>query len=136
MTIDSMTVTQLQQESARLERLLGEAETTIADLRAKFGEVRNVLAKRLRPAAEPRISDHALLRFIERVYGVDVDAARSEVMTPSVVMALKTGATAITVRGVKMVAKDGTIVTVLTDEMKNAGKQKRTRAYEDSDEAA
>ena len=131
-----MTVTQLEIESSRLESRISEIERSLADLKANFGTVRSELAKRLRPSPEPRMSEHALLRYIERVYGVDVEVVRAEVMTPAIVAALKTGATAVTVKGVKMLAKDGTIVTVVTDEMKNAGKHKRTRSFEDEDEAA
>lgn len=132
----AMNVTQLQHESTRLESRISEMERDLADMRASFGSLRSELAKRLRVSPEPRMSEHALLRYIERVYGVDVEAVRAEVMSPAIVAALKTGATAVTVKGVKMLAKDGTIVTVVTDEMKNSGKHKRTREYEIDDEAA
>ncbi len=134
---DQLTVTQLQQESARLESAIGAMERSLADLRASFGTVRSELAKRLRPAPEPRCSEHALLRFIERVHGIDVEAVRASIMTPGIVAALKGGVTAITVQGVKMHCKDGVIVTVVTNEMKNEGKHKRTHAHEtEEDEAA
>lgn len=131
---DQMTVTQLQSESTRLESQISGIERSLADLRATFGQVRSELAKRLRPAPEPRCSEHALLRFIERVHGVDVDAVRASIMTPGIVAALKGGVTAITVQGVKMLCKEGVIVTVVTNEMKNDGKAKRQRPYEDEDE--
>lgn len=60
---DQMTVTQLQQESARLEGLISETERSLADLKSAFGQVRDTLSRRLRPSPEPRLSDHALLRF-------------------------------------------------------------------------
>jgi hypothetical protein len=131
-----MNVTELQAESARLESLLSETQTALADLQARFGLIRAELARRLRPSPEPRISDHALMRYIERVYGLDIEAIRTEVMSDSIVAALKTGASAVTVKGVKMLVKDGVIVTVVTDEMRNAGKAKRLRPYGDEDEAA
>lgn len=134
-TTDQMTVTQLQQESTRLERLIGDAERTVADLRAQFGEVRTTLAARLRPSPEPRCSEHALLRYIERTRGINIEAIRAEIMTPGIVEALRSGVTAVTVKGVRMVCKDGVIVTVTTDEMKNAGKHKRTREYDEEDAA-
>ena len=124
-----LTVTQLQHESSRLESSISELERSLADLKAEFGAVRQTLAARLRPSPEPRISEHALLRFIERVYGVDVDAVRASIMTPGIVSALKSGVTGITVQGVKMVCKEGVIVTVVTDEMRNAGKHKRTHEF-------
>ena len=131
---DAMSVSDLQGESQRLESILGQTETTLADLRAQIGQVRSELAKRLRVSPEPRCSEHALLRYIERTRNIDVDAIRAEIMTPAIVAALKTGVTAITVKGIRMVCKDGVIVTVTTDEMKNAGKQKRQRPYREIDE--
>lgn len=136
MNTDAMTVTQLQQESQRLESLISETERTIADLRNQFQTIRGILSARLRPAPEPRCSEHALLRYIERTRGIDVEAIRTEIMTDGIVTALKAGVTAVTVNGVRMVCKDGVIVTVTTDEMKNAGKHRRTRAYEVDEDAA
>ena len=137
MNTDLMTTTQLQHESARIEALITEMDRTLADLRNQLQTVRGVLTVRLRPAPEPRCSEHALLRYIERTRGVDVDAARSEIMTDDIKVALRAGVTAITVKGIKMVCRDGVVVTVLTNELKNAGKHKRTRPHEaDEDEAA
>lgn len=116
--VRELNVSELQDESTRCESALGEAEQVAADLRARLGEVRTELAKRLRPAAEPKISDHALLRYIERILGVDVDAMRSEIMSDAVKSALRAGASGVTVNGVKMVAKDGVIVTVLSEDMR------------------
>lgn len=132
--IETMSVVALQAESARLESSISGLERQIADLRAEFGQVRNELAKRLRPTPEPRLSDHALMRFIERVFGVDFEAMRAEILNPNIVAAIKAGASAVTVRGVKMLVKDNTIVTVVTDEQKNAGKAKRLRPYREIDD--
>lgn len=134
--VSAMTVTELQAESARCESALGEAEQIAADLRARLGEVRSELARRLRPAAEPKISDHAMLRYVERVMGIDVDALRAEIMSDSVKAALRSGASGVTVNGVKMVAKDGVIVTVLSDEMRPKQKTLKRWHREEIDEDA
>lgn len=115
MSHERFTVNQLQAESQRLESRISEMETLIADARAEFQSIRTELKKRLRPAPEPRCSEHALLRFIERVHGLDVEAIRAEIMSPNIVAALKTGATGVTVRGVKFIAKDGVLVTVIAE---------------------
>ena len=36
-----------------------------------------------------RVSDHAVLRFLERAYGVAVEEARAELVTPAVVAAMR-----------------------------------------------
>jgi hypothetical protein len=98
--VDLMTIHQLQTETERCEQLIAEAERTGADLRARLNLVRAALAKRLKPRAEPKLTDHALLRYIERVIGLDIDAIRSEIMTLQTVSALKAKATAVTVNNV------------------------------------
>jgi hypothetical protein len=62
---------------------------------------------------EPSVSDHALLRFIGRVLGVDLDALRARILTPTVAAAIKAGARAVTVEGTRFVVKGGVIVTIL-----------------------
>lgn len=126
------TIIELQTESERLERSIGEAETLIADFRSRLGEIRAELAKRLKPAPEPRMSDHALLRYIERILEIDVEALRQEVMSDSVKSALRMGASGVTVNGVKMVAKDGVIVTVLAEQMRP--KKRTARGWMDLDD--
>lgn len=59
------------------------------------------------------ISDHALLRFIERIVDVDLDDLRAKLLTQGVRHAILAGATAIDVEGVKFVVKNRTIVTTL-----------------------
>lgn len=71
------------------------------------------------------ITSHALLRYIERVKGVDIEALRDEILSDEVCEALSAGATGVTVNGVKMVAERGVIVTVLADEMRPKKKSKR-----------
>lgn len=64
--------------------------------------------------AEPIVSDHALLRYLERVKGVDVESIKSEMLTPTVRMAINAGAQAVKLGcGAKIVIKGATIVTVL-----------------------
>ncbi|KQZ65868.1 hypothetical protein ASD67_01905 [Sphingopyxis sp. Root1497] len=49
--------------------------------------------------AEPYVTDHAVLRYIERKYGFDIDAIRKEMLTPQVKAAMKVGAKGIKVDG-------------------------------------
>lgn len=113
--LSDYTVAELEAESDRHEKALAEAERILTDIRVQLGEVRSEIARRTRPSPEPRCSDHALMRYAERVIGFDLDALRKEIMTENVVSALKAGATAVTVNGVKFVAKDCTLVTVIAD---------------------
>jgi hypothetical protein len=81
----------------------------------------------------PGISDHALLRFIERILGIDVDALRGRILTQGVVAAIKAGASAVEVEGVKFVVKRGVIVTTLAPGQKFKPDEKCVAKVKDSD---
>lgn len=64
---------------------------------------------------EPRISEHALLRYIERAHGVDMTLLREHILSPRVVDAIRRGARSVRIDGVKFVIRNFKIVTVLED---------------------
>lgn len=60
------------------------------------------------------ISDHALIRYLERVKGVDMDAVRAEMNTPALATADEFGCPVVIGRnGERMVIKNGVVVTVI-----------------------
>lgn len=61
------------------------------------------------------ISDHALLRYMERVQGIDVEDLKDDLLRryPTLKAALKSGATSITVDGISFVMKNGTVTSVI-----------------------
>ena len=63
------------------------------------------------PPILPVVSNHAILRFLERVYGVDVESVRKRILTPTVAAAVKAGARRIKVEGMTFVIENGVIVT-------------------------
>jgi len=76
------------------------------------------------PTVEPplQVSDHAVVRWIERVHGIDMDAIRSRIvaeMGKAVAMGKRVGQDTFTVRAGshKFVVKRGVIVTVLPASM-------------------
>lgn len=59
-----------------------------------------------------RISDHAVVRYLERIQGVDIEAVRGEIAALCA-HAFETGACAMVLAGHRyMIAPDGTVVTV------------------------
>lgn len=111
--VASLTIQELEAESIRLVSLLGQQESSLADTRAQLSTVRAELDKRRRPAVEPRLSDHAIIRFLERSMGIDIDQLRARILSDTVKTAIKAGASAVTVDGIRMRVVDNTIVTVL-----------------------
>lgn len=58
------------------------------------------------------VTDHAVLRFLERRHGLDVELVR-EHLAGKAVNAVRLGAVAVTVDNIKLVIRDATVVTAL-----------------------
>lgn len=108
--------------AARLGGIEGEAQR----LRSRLGQINaEISAREANDAMVPTISDHALLRYIERVHGIDVDAMKNALLTETVVLAIKSGATAVKSPAGTMVIKGSTVVTFLDPDMRPKRKTKR-----------
>lgn len=62
------------------------------------------------------VSDHALVRWLERVYGIDVDAVREHILTDEIKMAIQLGASKVKADGVQYVLGDGKIITIVSEQ--------------------
>jgi hypothetical protein len=68
------------------------------------------------------ISDHAILRWLERVKGINLDAVRAEMATPALAMADAFGCPVLIGRnGERLVIRDGVVVTVIA-KARNVGR--------------
>jgi hypothetical protein len=114
----TMTVSELEAECNRLQLRVLELKEQGRQTQVQLDANRSALAKLKRKAPTPRVSDHALLRYLERVKGVDVEAIKAEIMTPETIAAIKAGASAVNVNGCRMPIKDGCIATVLAKEQR------------------
>lgn len=59
------------------------------------------------------ITDHAFVRYAERVEGLDIDAMKSHIATPDIVAAIRGGATALKKNNFTYVIGNGKLVTVV-----------------------
>lgn len=61
------------------------------------------------------ISDHALLRYMERVQGLDIKALKDNLLkrNPGIEAAVNSGATSITIEGATFVIKGKTVTSVI-----------------------
>jgi hypothetical protein len=110
--------------AARLEGAQGEAQK----LRSEIGQIDAEVSRReALDAIVPTISDHALLRFIERVHGVDVEALKADLLTDAVVLAIKSGATGVKTQHGTFVIKGSTVVTFKTPDMDQPKRAPRDR---------
>lgn len=113
MSADAMSISQLQAESDRLQSLVGQIQIQLSDAQASLSSVRSELQRRLKPQPEPRLSDHALLRYLERVMHVDIKAVQARIMTDKVKAAILAGASSVIVAGAKFKIANNTVVTII-----------------------
>jgi hypothetical protein len=71
------------------------------------------------------VSDHAVLRWLERVRGVDVETARREIGHRAAIALDHPGAGAVLVDGIKLQLRDGIVITVV----EKSNSYKATRRY-------
>ena len=57
------------------------------------------------------VTDHALIRYLERHHGFDLDKYRRELMTKTVREAIRAGATSVKMKGGTLVLRGSTVVT-------------------------
>lgn len=103
------------------QRELRKARQRLAQLdRYQFdtdGERQAIERKIASLEAEPCVSDHAIVRYIERVYGIDIEAIKAELLTEDAREQIKiVGSGKIPSGPFTLVVKRGTVVTVLTEE--------------------
>lgn len=65
------------------------------------------------PDPEVRISDHAIVRYMERVYGLDLDALRREMLTPDREHMIRMGAKKIKAGDHVFIVENSVVITVL-----------------------
>lgn len=106
-------ICRLTAQAERVERTLEEAKRDRESLLRDLHVARQALASRQRAAKEPAVSSHALLRYVERVLGIDVKALERTLLSQEVRNAIRAGATRVTVDGLSLVVKDNVIVTVV-----------------------
>jgi SOS response regulatory protein OraA/RecX len=59
------------------------------------------------------VSDHAVVRYLERVHGFDIEKIKQEILTPERVGFIKAGAKKIHVSNMEMRVENGVVVTVI-----------------------
>lgn len=113
----------ISEHQREMTALQGEVAQMEATRRSLLAEVE----RRSRPAEDIHITDHALLRYVERVFGIDVDAVRREILTDGVARCIELGASTITVNGIQLRVKDRSVVTVIGSDQKTHRKMSKAR---------
>lgn len=86
-----------------VQHQISEIDTDLAELELKLSEV----------VKAPRVSAHAVIRYLERVHNFDFEDQREKLLTPTVLMAMKMGSGKVKCDGYSLVLKGNTVITVV-----------------------
>lgn len=100
----------LQAEARPIREQLGNIDRTIQDLLDAKDEVEDEM--RL-AATKPYVSDHAVIRWLERKHGFSFEKTRQEMLTEGVVAAIEAGADKIKVDAGRFIVREKCIVTFI-----------------------
>ena len=118
-------------ELKHLQRQIAESNTKIKNLNEEKRKIEEVLKKEVdirnqlndevaqlkKNNEKVVVSEHAMLRYIERVMGVDLDEVKRKILPEEVeVSASKLGAGVFPADTHKVRIRDGVVVTILTEE--------------------
>lgn len=98
----------LSADAKPIREQISNIDRQLAKLRAERAEHATKLVEM---KAKPRVSDHAVLRYLERKYGFTFEDVRSELLTPFVLQAMDVGAESVRMNGGTLKLKGRTVVT-------------------------
>jgi len=118
---NSQTLKQLQTRKAKLESTIADSKLTLEDAKSELNKYTSQLASVNNQINQLKdkdiiISEHAILRYMERVMGVDMEAIKERVLTNTVktmIGNMGNGKYPINGGG-KAVVRNNTIITVET----------------------
>jgi uncharacterized protein YlxW (UPF0749 family) len=115
--VEALTIAQLNAQKAEIEARRLELRAGMKPMQQELSRLElqlKELDKRIDDAhRQPRVSDHAVIRYLERKYGFSFDRVRAEILTPDRASAINAGATGISHEGVRFLVRDKTITTVV-----------------------
>jgi len=107
--------------NAQMTKLIEERNRTNEQIRSIAEKISNIdhqisSMKKSHKLNKTGITDHALLRYLERIHGFDVEEIRKELMTDSLRKCLQTYKTGkVTENGITYIFRDNAIVTIMID---------------------
>lgn len=93
-------ITESNVELSRLKKLKKDAQIKLEALENK---------EKLRP----RVSDHAVIRYLERKAGFTFDDVREKILTPDVIASIESGAITHSFDGMELKIRDKCVTTII-----------------------
>lgn len=98
----------LTEESKPIREQISNLDRTRGKLLNELGDVRQKITAL---AESPSVSDHAVIRYLERKHGFSFDDVRSQMLTPTVVAAMRSGVPSIKALDGTLIVKGMKVVT-------------------------
>ncbi len=121
----------LEQELSDIKRqklILGEQTTLVSNqLQRVENDIKKLIASR---SDELIVSEHAMLRYIQRVVGIPLEDIKAKIATPSLIDAAKhLGNGTYPVDDFRVKVANGVIVTVVSCDMPNINKRNTSSVF-------
>lgn len=118
-TIDTSTIEDVVRRRDRAEKQRVSLARSITVTQEQLTKVKIIiknlngqLAKIRICEKAPKVSDHAVLRYLERHKNIDIDGIRNDLLTKDVKAAMKLGVKNYKTSGMEFIIVDNTIVTI------------------------
>jgi len=103
-------IPELEEEMKQAQKEAGAKASNVWKLKQ---EQVNIITALTAVKKDTTVSDHALIRYLERKYGFDFDQYRNEILTPITMQAIEAGATSIKVENISFKVVNNTITTAI-----------------------
>ena len=111
-------ITQLNRDLARIKSEKHSLGNQLAELNTRASELKlqrdKIIAENKRKNDKITVSDHAIIRYLERVMGYDIENIRERILSDPVRDSIKLGANSVKTAEATFVVHDNVIVTVKT----------------------
>lgn len=110
----------IQAEVIRAEANQKKAQQEASRLQNELKRINNLIAQEQQK--EPNITDHAVVRYFERVYGFNMDEIRAEILNTNIKAQIKAFCSGRfpSGSGWTAIVKQNTIISIITNESENS----------------
>lgn len=95
------------------EEILLNLRNKLSNVQKEVVRLEKEIARKKELTKKPNVTDHALLRFLERKLEINLDVARSGLLTDDVISAMRVGCKSIKKDGMEIKLQGSTVTTII-----------------------
>lgn len=108
-----MVLTDLRKRHSEVSKDIEDLRTSLEDKTSELKEITREITNRQRPSIKPVVTDHAIIRYLERVEGIDIQGIRNEILSDITKQAIKAGALEVVTSKYRVGIKGNAVTTIL-----------------------